>query len=122
MLFLLSKRSETSKNAILQIHILHKASKFIWITFHRFCPTKEDFEDYNVPFDCQFVIVCQKNSTSFLVLEIFKLENMTSVIDFGKWNANFGLMISKTFFYHRRMNLNGTIFNLINAFPEFVSN
>lgn len=78
-----------------------------------------------MPYDCEFIIICPKNKTTFQLLETFEVKsreiNKTVTTEVGFWRTNSGLQITRNFFYDGRMNLSGCVFNLLSLVPDNVS-
>lgn len=93
---------------ILQLEQEHDIWFFTWLTFVNWSKSTEEEEyDLMVPLSCQFFLVHYSAQTTYKLVEIYKVENLTFFHDYGFWNDNntYKLITTNLSWYQRRMNL-----------------
>lgn len=104
-----------------QIKKDYLVSEFKWLLFtNRSNLQPEKDREMLTPFNCEFIFAYQEDETNYKLIEKYKVTNTTFTHDYGIWENGYGWRsITNTFFYWRRLNLNGTtlIMNYIKKTP-----
>ena len=58
-----------------------------------------------VPLNCEFIVINKENSATYKVTEYYDIKNASFYFDFGIWDKDFGLNVTKLTFRKRRSNL-----------------
>lgn len=89
----------------------YKMSKFVWFVFlegsHKFYP-----QNLHISYHCEFYIIQKINATFYRLSEVYSAKNNSFSSDVGTWSPD-NLKITNISLYNRRINLNGTIFNIV---------
>ena len=86
------------------------SSKAIWLLFLDTNTSLEQFfTDFNVPFDCQFLVAQPQSDHVVVLTEVYRVSPTLPLQTycFGNWTAGGGLTWPKEGLYMRRKNLKG---------------
>lgn len=81
---------------------------FKWLVFLEFYEFKKNLiEKLKIPYNCQFILCFNLNSTTRTLIEVYNIKNRTFYTDLGIFQ-NGKISLANNYSYLRRMNLNGT--------------